>query len=340
MTVQGMGFGLLKFHFSPGVLETISERPMLSGLVAGVAEIGTELTALSNGSIATGTIVWMADGQPIAGATQARFTPTSAQEAQDVTVSVDSSVPSLAAPVFYPVPQTVGTLPAQALTQGTGTVSVNASGAFSFAGTAHYQLFGAPSGVSVDGAGTLSFDTDTLAPQSATTITLRTSDAGNGARFAETSFTLSVTASVSVPEAFGSSAWSLADLGTGGDGVVTIIALPGDGGSPITNVERRIDAGAWIGLGGINPGSYILEDAFTDGVESAVELRAVNSVGPGPASADKFITTTTAAWTAPTITAVSSGLVTLASGSNAPQGPATPTITATGDGSVTLTAAA
>lgn len=97
---------------------------------------------------------------------------------------------------------------------------------------------------------------------------------------------------LSRPDAFAASAWSVADLGTGGDARVSVTALPGDGGAAITGLEFRIGTGPWLPLGGASVGDYDLLDRFTDGSAATLRLRAVNAVGAGPQSSQKSVTTT------------------------------------------------
>lgn len=89
----------------------------------------------------------------------------------------------------------------------------------------------------------------------------------------------------SVPEAFHAGDWSLAP----GDeeAHVTIHALPNDGGAAISDIEYRIDGGTWTSSGGTT--DFTLT-SLTNDQEYDVDLRAVNSVGPGAASDTKSIT--------------------------------------------------
>jgi hypothetical protein len=99
-------------------------------------------------------------------------------------------------------------------------------------------------------------------------------------------------AAATVPGAFGAEDWSIADAGTGGDAVLTVTALPSDGGAALTGIEYRIDGGAWAPLGATAAGSYLLTDRFADGVPATVSLRAVNTAGPATSYSSKTVTTT------------------------------------------------
>ena len=111
--------------------------------------------------------------------------------------------------------------------------------------------------------------------------------------------TVTTSSAASVPGTFGPADWSIVDLATGGDARLTIVALPGDGGSAISALEYQIDGGGWTALGGIAAGAYVLGDRFADGVPALVALRASNAAGSGPASAPKSVTTSLADTTAP-----------------------------------------
>ena len=78
-----------------------------------------------------------------------------------------------------------------------------------------------------------------------------------------------------VPDAFTASDWDVANNGSMVS--VNIITLPNDGGSPITDLEYRVNAGAVVLLGETTTGSYpIAADEGDD-----IQVRAVNAVGAG-----------------------------------------------------------
>lgn len=93
------------------------------------------------------------------------------------------------------------------------------------------------------------------------------------------------------PSQFGTGDWSIADAGTNQDAEITITALPGDGGSAITDLQYQIDGGSWVSLGGTTTGTYTVA-GFTDGTPADVAIRAVNANGNGTASATKSVTAT------------------------------------------------
>lgn len=84
------------------------------------------------------------------------------------------------------------------------------------------------------------------------------------------------------PAAFSRHMWSI----TPGDGELTIniLALPRDGFDPITDIEYRVDGGSWESSGGIV--TFVISPLVND-QEYEIELRAVNGIGEGPASAPK-----------------------------------------------------
>ena len=120
---------------------------------------------------------------------------------------------------------------------------------------------------------------------------------------------VTLSSSTAVPAAFQSGDWSISDAGTGGDASVTITALPADGGFPVQVIQYSLDGSSYSPiLGGANqPGTYVIENVFTDGVATDVWLRAVNQNGPGPGNGPKSVTTT-AGVPAPTVSSVTAGL--------------------------------
>jgi len=141
----------------------------------------------------------------------------------------------------------------------------------------------------------------------------------------------------SVPAALGPGDWSITDLGTGGDARLSIIALPDDGGDPITALVYSIDGGQRTPLPTVGIGSHDLLDMFTDGVPATLGLRAENLFGPSPEGALKSVTTTGPQIDPQTwqIIDTGDGRFTLA---DAPAAVAAPQITNNGDGSFAVLA--
>lgn len=79
------------------------------------------------------------------------------------------------------------------------------------------------------------------------------------------------------PAAFSAGDWSLEPTSTEGQLKVTIINLPDDRGSEITDIEYRVTSGAWTSSGGVT-------DFDIDGLDpilTRVWLRAVSAEGNG-----------------------------------------------------------
>lgn len=214
MTIQGFAAGLWASQFTTSI--AVIQGPRIEGLVAGVAEIGISLTVTLDGAPASGTIAWLADGVPITGATAASFTPTAAQEGQTLSVTVDASAPSQGALVYHQAPVAANALSDQNLTQSTGTSTADVAVDFTFAGTLVFTLQPAQTGLSIDsGTGLVSFNTNQLAVQTASTVIIRASDAVQPARFVDSAFSLTVAAGA---------VWSAPDITATGVGQVTLDA--------------------------------------------------------------------------------------------------------------------
>ena len=123
-----------------------------------------------------------------------------------------------------------------------------------------------------------------------------------------------INGSATAPSAFVAGNWTLTDPATDGDLTVTVTALPSDGGSALTAIQYRVNAGNWISFGAATTGTYTIS-GLTNGVSVAVELRAVNAVGASAAS-DTKNQTPTADTVAPTLTSPTD----VANGANAMTG--------------------
>jgi len=145
------------------------------------------------------------------------------------------------------------------------------------------------SGAWTSSGGTTSFDIGSLTYGSEYSITLRAVNANGSAASASDSKSATPTA---VPGAFTVGMWSIADAATSGDADVTINSLPAANGASITDIEYKVGAGSWTSSGSTT--SFTITGAFTDGVSTAVLIRAKNSVGSGADSDSKSVTTTAA----------------------------------------------
>ena len=92
-----------------------------------------------------------------------------------------------------------------------------------------------------------------------------------------------------IPAAFTLTDWSVADAMSGGTANVTINSLPADNGSAITDIEYSVNGGTWTSSGGT--GNFSIT-GLTDGVSTAIRIRAVNAIGPANPSDTKNVTTT------------------------------------------------
>lgn len=95
----------------------------------------------------------------------------------------------------------------------------------------------------------------------------------------------------SVPDAFVSGNWSVADDATNGDATITITTLPSDNGSALTDLEYRLNGGTAVSLGAATTGAYGIS-GMPDGTSTNVEIRAINGNGNGAWSDTKSVTTT------------------------------------------------
>lgn len=152
-----------------------------------------------------------------------------------------------------------------------------------------YRLNGGAA-VSLGGTTTGAYGISGLSDGTATNVQVRAVNTNGAGAWSDVK---SVTAT-GVPAAFTAGQWSIADDTTGGDATLTITTLPSANGSAITDLERKIGAGAWTSLGAATTGTYPLANLFTDGVATDVLIRAVNANGNGGDSDTKSVTTTTA----------------------------------------------
>lgn len=84
------------------------------------------------------------------------------------------------------------------------------------------------------------------------------------------------------PGAPAPSQWTLESAGTGTALSVSVLSMPASGGAPFLRLDYSLDGAPWQPLGGAAPGTYQI-DGLIRGQSYTVSLRAVNTVGPGPA---------------------------------------------------------
>lgn len=106
---------------------------------------------------------------------------------------------------------------------------------------------------------------------------------------------LTLTNPASVPAQFATAGWSVATGSTGAQLDVTITTLPANNGATITDIQYDVNgAGSWTSLGGATTATYAITMPAA-ATSYAIRVRAVNSVGAGPASASKSATSSAAA---------------------------------------------
>lgn len=116
-------------------------------------------------------------------------------------------------------------------------------------------------------------------------------------------------------------AWTVATGSQANEILITIAALPSDGGSAITDLQYAVDGGTWISLGSSSAGSYALNMAAA-GVAYAIAVRAVNAIGVSPTSTAQSVTSGSepGSWVIGDITATGATIT------SSPATPATPVV--------------
>ncbi|MEM6913911.1 MAG: Ig-like domain-containing protein, partial [Pseudomonadota bacterium] len=95
--------------------------------------------------------------------------------------------------------------------------------------------------------------------------------------------TIEATGTAGLPAGFSAGQWSVSDTGLGGVLDISIGQLPDDGGTALTNIEVRVDGGAWVQLAAANAGTFPLT-GMPNNQPVGVELRVANAIGAGPSS--------------------------------------------------------
>ncbi|MEM1340750.1 MAG: hypothetical protein AAGF68_00425 [Pseudomonadota bacterium] len=183
-------FGLLSSTFVGPTLQV--GLPVIVGLEAGVATIGSTVSVSLFGAAPSGLIAWALNGVPINGANSTTLTVPDAEGAV-LSVTVDGRS-SASAGIHPPAPVASGQLADQSFVAQSGIETVATAADFSFTGTALYTLQTAPAGVTIDNAtGLIEINTDVLEAQT-TAIVVRCADANATQRFASSGFSLEITA--------------------------------------------------------------------------------------------------------------------------------------------------
>lgn len=279
--------------------------------ITGTLQVGQTLSCSTGTATGTGTVTyarqWTRDGADIAGATGATYT---LQAADDLTtigcrVTATDSVGSTAAlatgggAVTYAAP-TFSVQPAF----GAGSYTVGQTITFT-EGTAGpaailrvetFTLGGVDKSLELSGT---SWDSTGETPG---TIALQVRATNSGGTVLSNVITVALGAAATAPSAFTAGQWTLADSpSAGGDTLLlTVTALPSDGGSAITALQYAVDSGsgygAWQTMSGTGTGARSI--TVLASTLASVKIRAVNAVGNGPDSDVKSATPTVS--TAPT----------------------------------------
>ena len=83
------------------------------------------------------------------------------------------------------------------------------------------------------------------------------------------------------PAAMTAGQWTAEPTVTPGEIGINIVALPNDGGSPITALQYRVGTGAATALTGTGTGLRVVTAGFAAGVAADIQVRAVNAIGAG-----------------------------------------------------------
>lgn len=168
-----------------------------------------------------------------------------------------------------------------------------------------YRIDGG-SAITLSGTGTGAREI-TVTAETVTNVQISAANVLGSAPWSDTKF--ATPTAFTAPLQFSEEQWSVNNDATGGDITITITGLPENGGSAITALEYRVDAGSWVSLGGTTTGSYGVS-GLTDTVQVSITVRAVNAIGNGAASTGKNVTPTAAPGTVPAT--ITSGQWTLA----------------------------
>lgn len=205
--------------------------------ITGTPEVGQTLTANGTG----GTFQWTRDGSPIGGATSSTYTLVGADDGAAIRVEETQggdTVASNPVTVYYAAPTAASGLADQSFSNNSGDQTYDVSGDFTFGKAGTYSIQTGPAGVTVNSSGVVTFDTDALLEQAGTSIVVRLSDPLDASRFADSAFSLDITAEVATPAL---SAFSITDDG-GGSGTLNLT----------TDVDCTVEV--WVGPTGTTPG--------------------------------------------------------------------------------------
>ena len=100
---------------------------------------------------------------------------------------------------------------------------------------------------------------------------------------------------ITVPDRIEQADWYVISDGTG-TGIVIVLINPVDPYPEVEDVEYQLDGGAWVSLGSIAAGSYVVSGLTTDQIY-LVSIRAVNRIGGGEAALPEPVKVSATEWT-------------------------------------------
>ena len=277
--------------------------PSITGVptIGGTAEVGQTLTAtaasVTGNPTPSRTWQWERSGAPISGATSSTYTLVAADDGDTITVvqaetnaiGSDNAESAATATVTYTAPTAGGGLADQSFTEDTGAQTYATAGDFT-GDNLTYSLTTSVSGVTINsGTGVVSFNTDTMAVQSGTSIVVQATNSGgsvtSGFSLAITAASSAVNPSVSSDSYTAPASGNAANFDVTGSysGADTLDLYAVVGTSPITVSEAQLIAGS----GGTNTIEFFNIQGFsfasgdfditglTSASESANQLRYV-----------------------------------------------------------------
>ena len=277
--------------------------PSITGVptIGGTAEVGQTLTAtaasVTGNPTPSRTWQWERSGAPISGATSSTYTLVAADDGDTITVvqaetnaiGSDNAESAATAIVTYTAPTSGGGLADQSFTEDTGAQTYATAGDFT-GDNLTYSLTTSVSGVTINsGTGVVSFNTDTMAVQSGTSIVVQATNSGgsvtSGFSLAITAASSAVNPSVSSDSYTAPASGNAANFDVTGSysGADTLDLYAVVGTSPITVSEAQLIAGS----GGTNTIEFFNIQGFsfasgdfditglTSASESANQLRYV-----------------------------------------------------------------
>jgi len=274
---------------------TTPAAPTISGITTGDEQLTVAFTAGSDGGSAITDYEYSLDGGAFvsAGTTTSPFTIAGLNNGQTYSVEVRavnaegdgaSSVADTGTPSTIPDAPTL-----VSLTPGDQQLSVgftlNGDGGSAITDV-EYQINGTGPWVSA-GTTTSPFVIGSLINGVNYTITVRAVNA-NGSSVASNSLSSIPQVPSTVPDAP-----TLNSVTSGDQQLTAAFTLGGTGGSPITDVEYRLNGGSWVSFGATSSPQTIT--GLTNGVAYTVEVRAVNANGASPAS-NSLTETPAASW--------------------------------------------